>query len=161
MNKMDRLESKSSKLCIIEKKGLALAVKNEEEDESMEEIKEVLTSGLTPAENAEYNEKKENERKIKEEFMKRWNMTPYTETWFNDCSLHEVEVKFKNMKEKEIAKFLEKELGKELEIVEIEDHYVRFLCFLDASYDPAEIDVVLYYTFGDYELGTYRSYEIG
>lgn len=68
----------------------------------MEEIREVFNYGLTPAEEAEFNE-----RKVKKEFMKRWNMTPYTEAWFNDCSLHEVEVEFKNMKEKGISKFLE------------------------------------------------------
>lgn len=142
------------------KKGLALAVKSDEEDR-LEKIREAITNGLTPAEEAEYSLRIAKERKEKKEFMKRWNIVPNSEKEFNECSLHEVEVEFKNMKENEIPKFLEENLGGELEILEMEDHYVRFLCFLDASYDPAEIDVVLYDTFGDYELGTYTSYEIG
>lgn len=109
----------------------------------------------------DYAKVKERGRQEKSAFMKRWHVETYSVAEFNECSLHEVEVQLKDMKKEQIPPFLKKELGQYYEVLEMEDNYVRFYCFLDASFDPAEIDVVLYEMFGDYELGVYKSFHIG
>lgn len=109
---------------------------------------------------ADYDKRKEARVREKRLFMERWGLLPAYETFFSECSLHEVEVQLKNMQKEHIPTFIKKEFGTYYELLEVRDHYVRLLYFLDSSYDPAEIDVVLYYIFGDYELGVYHSYHI-
>lgn len=64
------------------------------------------------------------------------------------------------MSQENIVSLIAEKFGRYTELLKVDTNYVRFLHFLDCSYDPAEIDVVLYYAFGDYELGIYRSYNI-
>lgn len=93
-------------------------------------------------------------------FMERYGLLTDYEQHFDECSLHEIEVQLKNMVKEHIPGFIDREFVEYYELLEVKYHYVRLLYFFDSSYDPAEIDVVLYDIFGDYELGVYRSYHI-
>lgn len=105
----------------------------------------------------EYNEACVREKQL---FMERWGLLPRYENAFNDCSLHEVEVQLKNMPKERIPEFIKKKFVEDYELLEVKDNYVRLLHFLDSSNDPAEIEVVLFCLFGDYELGIYHAYHI-
>lgn len=93
-------------------------------------------------------------------FMERWNLLEEYGMYFDECSLHEVEVQLKDMSKEQIPAFIKEEFVKYYELLEVDDNYVRLLYFLDCSCDPADIDVVLFYIFGDYELGEYHSYHV-
>lgn len=64
------------------------------------------------------------------------------------------------MDKKKIREFIKKELGEKIEIIEIENDYVNLLTILDPSYDPVEIEVIMYYALDDGNLGEYTYCQI-
>lgn len=83
----------------------------------------------------------------------------YNEEGFAVDIKYEVEINFKNMPKKDIENLVKKEL-RELDILDINNNYVKLLWPIEAYGEPEEIEVEMYYFLDNGKLGDYNYYRV-